>query len=72
MLNLSTGRQARLRYLSGSYRVLAEGDHVICAVSGRKIPLTDLRYWSHELQEAYAGPEEAARRHAEARVQGLF
>lgn len=70
MLNLSSGRQARLRYLSGSYRIMADGDHVICAVTGQKIPLQDLRYWSHELQEPYASAEAAAKRYAEARARG--
>jgi hypothetical protein len=31
---------------------------VRCAVSGAAIPLTALRYWSVERQEAYAGPGE--------------
>jgi hypothetical protein len=35
---------------------------VICAVSGKKVPLEALRYWSAELQEAYAGPAEALQR----------
>jgi hypothetical protein len=72
MLNFSSGRTARLRYLSGSFRRLSDGDHVLCAVTGEKIPLEALRYWSHELQEAYVSAEAAARRYAEARAQGLL
>lgn len=72
MLNFSAGRAARIRYLSGSYKLVAQGDHVICAVTEEKIPLTQLRYWSHELQEPYANTEAAARRYAEARTQGLI
>jgi hypothetical protein len=72
MLNFTAGRPARLRYLSGSYKLLADGDHVVCAVSGQKIPLSALRYWSHELQEPYASAELAARRYAEARAQSLL
>jgi hypothetical protein len=34
--------------------VLSPGDHVICAVTGRPIPLEELRYWSVARQEAYA------------------
>ncbi|MEI9905494.1 MAG: DUF2093 domain-containing protein [Asticcacaulis sp.] len=34
------------------------GKFVICAVSGRHIPLDALRYWDPRTQEAYAGPEE--------------
>jgi hypothetical protein len=70
MLNMSGGRPARLQYLSGSYRVVGQGDHVLCAVTGQRIPLNSLRYWSHELQEAYASAEIAARRYAEARAKG--
>jgi hypothetical protein len=70
MLSFTGGRQARLQYLSGSYRVVGAGDHVVCAVTGMKIPLNTLRYWSSELQEAYATPEAATRRYAEARAEG--
>ncbi|QMW24513.1 DUF2093 domain-containing protein [Sandaracinobacteroides saxicola] len=70
MLNFSTGRAARLRYLSGSFQVLSQGDHVLCAVTQRRIPLNDLRYWSHELQEAYASGEIAVARYGEMKKQG--
>lgn len=70
MLNIVAGRPARIHYLSGSYRLLADGDHVVCAVTQQKIPLPGLRYWSHELQEPYASAEVAARRYAEMRAKG--
>jgi hypothetical protein len=70
MLKHLGGRPARIRYLSGSYRLLADGDHVVCAVTGARIPLPQLRYWSHELQEAYASAEVASARYAEARAAG--
>ena len=57
MLMSSAGRLARLHYLPGTYRVLGNGDHVLCAVTRQPIPLADLRYWSVERQEAYATPE---------------
>ena len=44
---------AKLKYLPNNYQVLREGDHVICAISGKKIPLEKLTYWNVELQEAY-------------------
>ncbi|MGH6986512.1 MAG: DUF2093 domain-containing protein [Caulobacteraceae bacterium] len=50
---------AKVRYGAGEITVLRPGRVVICAVSGRAIPLESLRYWSPELQEAYAGPAEA-------------
>ena len=54
---MNSGRIARLHYLSGSFRVLVPGDHVICAVTGERIPLEQLRYWNAERQEAYATAE---------------
>lgn len=72
MLNFAKGREARLKYLPGSFRLLADGDHVLCAVTNRPVPLQALRYWSHELQEAYATAQIAVRRYAEAREQGLL
>ena len=53
---------ARLHYLDGEYEVLEPGAYVICAVTGAQIPLDALRYWSVDLQEAYATPEIATRR----------
>ena len=53
---------AVLHYGDGEFAVLTPGRHVVCAVSGLKIPLEALRYWSAELQEAYAGPAEALKR----------
>jgi len=70
MLNTGANRPARIHYLSGSYRVLAPGDHVICAITGQRVPLDTLRYWSSELQEAYASAEVASRRYAEAKAKG--
>ena len=43
MLMSGTGRIARLHYLPGTFRVLSNGDHVICAVTGIQIPLHELR-----------------------------
>jgi hypothetical protein len=53
VLMSGTGRVARLHYLPGTFRVLSDGDHVICAVTGTAIPLHELKYWSVERQEAY-------------------
>jgi hypothetical protein len=54
--------EAELRYLDGDYRIVRPGSHVRCAVTGVPIPLDELKYWSVELQEAYAGPEAVLRR----------
>ena len=50
---------AKLKYLPNNFKVLEEGDHVICAVSGKKILLDQLPYWNVELQEAYFTYKEA-------------
>jgi hypothetical protein len=57
-----SGGPATLHYGDGEFAVLKPGPYVLCAVSGRPIPLEVLRYWSVEQQEAYAGPIEAASR----------
>jgi hypothetical protein len=53
MLMSGSGRAARIHYLAGTFRLLSDGDHVVCAVTGERIPLHDLRYWSVERQEPY-------------------
>lgn len=57
-----SGEIAKLHYGDGEFVVLRPGRYVICAVTGVKIPLEALRYWNPELQEAYAGPEQALQR----------
>jgi hypothetical protein len=57
MLMSNNGREARLHYMPGTFRVLSAGDHVVCAVTGRRIPLDELRYWSVARQQAYATAE---------------
>jgi len=53
MLMTGGGRAARLHYMAGTFRMLSDGDHVRCAVTGVEIPLEELRYWSVERQEPY-------------------
>ena len=67
MLTSPAGRLARLHYLPGTFRQLSPGDHVLCAVTGAPIPLDMLRYWSADLQEAYASAEIATKRLLERR-----
>ena len=40
--------------------VIDDGDHVICAISGKKIPIDKLTYWNVELQEPYYSYVEAS------------
>ena len=53
MLMSGSGRAARIHYLAGTFRLLSDGDHVVCAVTAAKLPLHELRYWSVERQEPY-------------------
>jgi hypothetical protein len=48
--------EAEIRYLDGDYRIMRPGSYVRCAVTGEPISLDELKYWSVELQEAYANP----------------
>ncbi len=57
MLMQQGGRPAKLHYMANGFRVLVQGDHVVCAKSGAAINLEQLRYWSVLKQEAYASPE---------------
>ena len=54
MLIGGRGREARLHFLAGTFRMLGAGDHVRCAETGVAIPLEQLRYWNVERQEAYS------------------
>jgi hypothetical protein len=53
---------AKLHYGDGDFAVLKPGRYVLCAVTGRKISLENLRYWSAPLQEAYFSAAEALQR----------
>ena len=60
---------AKIRYGPNTFEVLKKGNHVICAVSGKKISLDSLRYWNVDLQEAYFSPKEAQIRFEELKKQ---
>ncbi len=51
---------AKLKYLPNNFNVLEDGDHVICAISGKKIMLENLTYWNVDKQEAYYSYVEAS------------
>jgi len=61
----STPGEAEVKYLDGDFRVVRPGAFVRCAVTGVPIPLEELKYWSVDLQEAYATPEAVLQRHRE-------
>ena len=51
---------AKLKFLPNNFEIIEEGDHVICAVSKKQIPLEKLTYWNVDQQEAYYSYVEAA------------
>ena len=44
------GNKAKLKFYPNRFEVVKEGDYVVCAVSGKSIPLNQLNYWNVELQ----------------------
>ena len=63
---MGRGREARIHYLAGTFRLLSAGDFVRCGETHVAIPLDELRYWSVDRQEAYvdAAASHAAERRA--------
>jgi hypothetical protein len=55
--------EAQVQYLDGDFRVISPGTYVRCAVTDARIPLDELKYWSVDLQEAYALPNAVLQRH---------
>ena len=51
---------AKIKYLPNKFEIIEDGDHVVCAVSGKKIKLEYLNYWNVDLQEAYYSYKEAS------------
>jgi hypothetical protein len=52
-------KKAKLQFKNNSFDIVENGEFVICAVSGKEIPLEQLSYWNVDLQEAYYSPKEA-------------
>ena len=51
---------AKIKYLPNNFEIIKQGDYVVCAISGKKIPLEKLTYWNVDLQEAYYSYVEAS------------
>ncbi|SLN33054.1 DUF2093 domain-containing protein [Oceanibacterium hippocampi] len=51
--------EAKVLFGDGEAEVIARGRYVRCAVTGRHIPIEELRYWSVPRQEAYIDAEAA-------------
>ena len=56
---------AKLKYLPNNFIIIEEGDHVLCAISGKKIFLENLTYWNVEQQEPYFSYIEASKKKEE-------
>jgi hypothetical protein len=57
LMSGSGGKAARVHYLPGTFRLLSDGDHVVCAITGAHISLHELKYWSVTRQEPYVDAE---------------
>ena len=53
---------AKIKYLPNNFKIIEQGDYVICAVSGKKISLENLNYWNVYLQEPYYSYVEASKK----------
>ena len=53
---------AKIKYLPNNFKVIEDGDHVLCAVSGKVINLEKLQYWNVDLQEPYYSYIEASKK----------
>ncbi|MDA5193337.1 DUF2093 domain-containing protein [Govanella unica] len=61
-------RLAKVRYFTSDYEILSPGSHVICAGTGERIPIREIKYWCHIRQEAYKDSATATRVHEERRA----
>ena len=50
---------AKIKYLPNNFEIIEQGDHVLCAISGKKISLENLNYWNVDEQEPYFSYVEA-------------
>ncbi len=58
--------EARIRYTDHDFQVMVPGSYVVCAVSGKHIPLDELMYWSVARQEPYVDAAASLARELEA------
>lgn len=68
MLMTPADPPAKLHFLPYSFRVLTPGEYVLCAQTGVRIALEDLRYWSIERQEPYANADASTQAEVKARL----
>ena len=51
---------AKIKYLPNNFEIIEDGDHVICAISQKKILIENLNYCNVDQQEAYYSYKEAS------------
>ena len=56
-------KKAKVIFKHNYFEIVEEGDHVLCAISGKKILLQNLNYWNVDLHEAYYSTIEANKRY---------
>ena len=55
-------KKAKVIYKQNYFEIIEEGDYVLCAITGREIPIQNLNYSNVDLQEAYLSAKEANER----------
>ncbi len=56
-------KKAKLIFKHNYFEIVEDGDHVLCAITGKEIKLQNLTYWNVDLQEAYYSPIEVNERY---------
>ena len=56
-------KKAKLIFKHNYFEIVEDGDHVLCAITGKEIKLQNLAYWNVDLQEAYYSPIEVNERY---------
>ncbi|MEC7380926.1 MAG: DUF2093 domain-containing protein [Pseudomonadota bacterium] len=50
-------KEAKLIYGDGAFQIVERGTFVVCAITKKRIPINELKYWSVDKQEPYFDAE---------------
>lgn len=50
-------KEAKLIYGDGVFQIVERGTFVVCAITKKRIPINELKYWSVDKQEPYFDAE---------------
>tara|TARA_B100000029_G_scaffold510952_1_gene603717 strand:+ start:1377 stop:1568 length:192 start_codon:yes stop_codon:yes gene_type:complete len=50
-------KEAKLIYGDGTFQIVERGTFVVCAITKKRIPINELKYWSVDKQEPYFDAE---------------